>query len=1493
MRATSHGFLNDFLRISGALAFLAMVLLSGGNAHAATAANPTARYLNPVCRGDCDEQAAKAECESELEIAKSDPDVQATAQNVICANRAPPNSNPKYYFGFPGAVAGAIHQGYFNYYQNDFPYGDGYQPNPGLACPLVPGAVPDLGQCFGDPVNAATGNKFETEVQYIGNGIFPISLSLYYNSSRMIAFAPDRQKIFGRNRTHSYLRWVDHYVGATGEFAQVVRPDGKSFRFTKTAGQWVPERPTYGQLIPVLDAGSTVIGWEYLDKIDGKEAFDADGRLLALYSPEGYVHTLTYDAQGRISTIVDPQGRTLNFQYGANGLVSQILFPDGTSRGYLYTPGRDLEYVQHSGATQTRYLYDETAYVQAYTPAGSLTGEIDESGQRYSTTTYSKSLYYSNARATSTTMGGGVDTESAVYNFHPNNQHYVLDATVSLATGATRQIVFAKVKDVALPTSVTTSCSGCVTQTANLTYDANGMTDLITVNGVQTDHDYNTRGLEIQRIDAANDTTGKKRTIQTDWHGTFRSPIERRTLDSTGALKAKTNWTYNARNQVLTTTVTDPATSATRTTTTTYCDGADVTAGTCPFVGLVKSTDGARTDVTDTMAYAYRQVDDSACVTAPTTCAYRKGDLWKVTNALGQTVETLAYDGAGRPLSMIDANGVRTDYEYHPRGWLTGRKVRGTNNASEADDQITTIEYWPTGLVKKVTQPDGAFTSYTYDAAHRLTGIADNAGNSITYTLNAAGERTKEDTKDPSGTLTATLSRAYNALGQLQTVTDAYSRNTGFTYDANGNLDLTNDALSRRTDNDYDPLSRLTRTLQDSLGINAQTTFAYDALGNLVQVNDPKGLNTIYTYNGFSDLTQLVSPDTGTTVYTYDSAGNRATQKDARNKTATYGYDALNRLTTVTYAATSLNTTYLYDVSQTNCAAGETFGVGRLTRMTDSSGSTVYCYDRFGQLVRRVQTINSKAHTLRWVYLTNGRLQKMIYPDNTEVDYVYDAQGRVTEIGYTRSGGTRQVVLTGATYYAFGPVNRWTYGNGRIMERGLNLNYQPGFVEVQGPGGIDLGYEFDEVGNLKRLRTADQAEPPLRVYGYDGLNRLTQSQNGSTSAVLESYTYDKTGNRTAKTVNGTGTTYTYPATNHRLSNVAGVARTFDTNGNTRAVGGTAKQFTYGDHNRMTLVKANGTTTMNYGYNGRGERVRKWIGTSNTYSQYDEAGRWLGDYANAGASAPLQQVIWLGDLPVGLITGAGTGQKLHYIEPDALGTPRVVVDPARGAQGTAVWTWPLTGEAFGDAAPNQDPDGDATAFVFDMRFPGQRFDAATGLNYNYFRDYEAATGRYVESDPIGLGGGISLYAYVAGDPLAVADPRGLMGYGTRGSTGWHLNNKCAPTPRMKACLEKILGKDPGGVRVHDNSLFAAMHGGASATTRENNIYVKGSCSSFFANPYVVLEEYYHVLQQWNVPGRLTVIYYLVDNYSDGGYDKNRWEKEAKKLLLIVPVNWKSV
>jgi len=120
-------------------------------------------------------------------------------------------------------------------------------------------------------------------------------------------------------------------------------------------------------------------------------------------------------------------------------------------------------------------------------------------------------------------------------------------------------------------------------------------------------------------------------------------------------------------------------------------------------------------------------------------------------------------------------------------------------------------------------------------------------------------------------------------------------------------------------------------------------------------------------------------------------------------------------------------------------------------------------------------------------------------------------------------------------------------------------------------------------------------------------------------------------------------------------------------------------------------------------------------------------------------------------------GVLAGTALNYVQPDNFGTPLTVIDPVRDV---AIWKWDIKGEAFGNSPQDQDPDRDGTAFVFGMRFPGQRYDSEAGLNQNYFRDYNASSGRYWQSDLIGLDGGISNYAYVSGRPLSSIDSDGL-------------------------------------------------------------------------------------------------------------------------------------
>ena len=223
-----------------------------------------------------------------------------------------------------------------------------------------------------------------------------------------------------------------------------------------------------------------------------------------------------------------------------------------------------------------------------------------------------------------------------------------------------------------------------------------------------------------------------------------------------------------------------------------------------------------------------------------------------------------------------------------------------------------------------------AITKYTYDAAQRLVAVSNNTGERVDYTLNAAGDRTAEAIRNPSATITRTMTRVFDELSRLRQHLGANSQDMGYTWDDNNNLVGMDDALGRQTVQDYDALDRLIRITDPAV---QDTALDYDARDNLIAVTDPIGVTTTYVHDGLDNLIQESSPDIGTTTHVYDTAGNRIQSTDARGVVVQYTYDALNRQLTTTYpGSTSENAVFTYDAG--------TNGKGQLTSLTDPAGTT-------------------------------------------------------------------------------------------------------------------------------------------------------------------------------------------------------------------------------------------------------------------------------------------------------------------------------------------------------------------------------------------------------------------------------------------------------------------------------------------------------------------------------------------------------------------------
>ncbi|MFO1516801.1 MAG: RHS repeat-associated core domain-containing protein [Lysobacterales bacterium] len=354
------------------------------------------------------------------------------------------------------------------------------------------------------------------------------------------------------------------------------------------------------------------------------------------------------------------------------------------------------------------------------------------------------------------------------------------------------------------------------------------------------------------------------------------------------------------------------------------------------------------------------------------------------------------------------------------------------------------------------------------------------------------------------------------------------------------------------------------------------------------------------------------------------------------------------------------------------------------------------------------------------------------------------------------------VLVSDASYAPFGPVTGVRNGLQKRLTRGLDLNYAPTAIDSETPGGLGLRYTMDEVGNISRLASAASGRSAPRLdLEYDPLQRLTgaYAANGHGQA----FGYTATGDRSEIAEVGFGpilpVDYAYAPGTHRLVAVGATARSVDAAGNTTSRGD-GVGLAYDARNRLTQVTLpGGNTRYTYLYNGKGERVGKKktlagspVGAS--YFVYDEGGRLLGEYTASGAA--VAEYLYFNDA----LYAVATPTDLYYVETDHLGTPRTLVSSARQ---TVVWSWDALDAkgAFGASAPDADPDHDGVPMVFNLRFPGQYFDQETGLNYNYFRDYEPGTGRYIESDPIGLFGGLSTYGYAFEGPLNFSDPLGLV------------------------------------------------------------------------------------------------------------------------------------
>ena len=914
-----------------------------------------------------------------------------------------------------------------------------------------------------------------------------------------------------------------------------------------------------------------------------------------------------------------------------------------------------------------------------------------------------------------------------------------------------------------------------------------------------------TRNLEVARVDGlgagkacpANPATytpvanTAERKILTTWHASFRLPIK---VVEAGR---ETTSAYDTRGNLTSQSVKDTVRSTTRTSTTAYTYHASV-----PGVLVKRVDDGPRTDVSDLTTTDYYAPDEN-CLGGHAGC---RGQTKQITNALGHLTTYDQYDAMGHVTQITDPNGLVTTLAYTPRGWLNSRSVGG---------EVTQFDYDGVGQVTRVTRPDGSTTGFEYDAAHRLVAIVAQDGSRQTYTLDAMGNRIKEEITGAGGSpIHYTHRRTFDALGRLWQDIGATNQTITYEYDAQGNMKQIDGARSDVADltkNSYDTLGRLIQTLNADGGI---VQIKPDALDQTTQVIDPASQATTHTINALGDSLQTVSADTGITIRTFDTAGNLKTEKDARNITVTYTYDALNRLTSKTSSQAG---SPLYQYTYDTCANGK----GRLcATLRNSVANITLGYTPHGRLASRVDADGVNASTA-YNYRPGGQIASLTYPTGRSVSTRYDAQGRISQVTTQPASGSPVNVLAHSFVYGpFAGPQSFQYGNGTAYSQTLDQDYRP-TASIDGPRNKVLGY--DAASNI--TSQTDIGSTVLR-YAYDATGRLISAVDSAPGSVGSlGYTYDKNGNRQTEVRNAGTVPYVYsPPGSNWLVQQGSDSRSKTAAGSTAAISGLAS-FTYDGFNRLaTSVTAAETTT--YAYNAFGQRMKKsnQNGLSTAF-HYGINGELLWEKDQAGNT---KEYLWLNGRPLARIDNQ---TSLYYYHVDHLGTPQSMTN----STGAVVWKGDY--EPFGKAAVK------VSTVENNLRFPGQYFDRETGLHYNYFRDYEPTTGRYVESDPIGLAGGVNTYLYANAAPTMLTDPLGLApkycGTCSPGDTNCLLNggNLCDPgiDPTTEICCDDFeLAKcaDPG-IGLDCSKCFGALSIGNPACWLCGGALINGGLCIFNA------------------------------------------------------------
>jgi len=801
---------------------------------------------------------------------------------------------------------------------------------------------------------------------------------------------------------------------------------------------------------------------------------------------------------------------------------------------------------------------------------------------------------------------------------------------------------------------------------------------------------------------------------------------------------------------------------------------------------------------------------DGNTVTKKTAEYDDKGNLSKETifiinplTSLETSSSTLyAYDLFGNLTLTADALGRTVTTEYDTDFYAYPIKV--TNTLGHTVTQTYNPKF---GVVTSVTDTNGNSSQTFYDSLARVVSAKNVYGETVTtysypdfntkITTNALGH-SKTEYIDGLGRAYKAVSVGEDGAISRQVSSETYFNNRGavsaeslphyidedvsqisyvrYEYDIRGRVkktisDFPGTLKDAQASINYinplyietiDPEGHKKGTLKDVYGNNIEiteftqggvykTTYEYDIQNNLTKLTDNRGNITQIFYDSIGRKLKMIDPDMGTWFYEYDILGNLTKQTDAKNQIITFLYDELNRLVNKTMAdngGATREVSYLYDdLTKENC-------IGRLSKVTDSSGSTEFFYDKLGREIKSIKRVSGIEYQVSRTYDILDRLTKLTYPDNSVVNYSYDINSGLLEKVFTVDNGLSTVdYVKDITYNAKGQIKDIQYGNNTqttyTYGQDLRLSNICTLSPVTStPVLQDLNYIFDKNGNITTL--TDNKRSNIRTYTYDELNRLTQATN--VPAVGSGYTtfnyqYDSIGNMTYKSDLGV-MTYGLNAGPHAVTSAGGYTYQYDANGN--MVVGKNKTLEYDVENRLSKV-VEPSSTSTFSYDGDGGRVGVRVEGSGTIKETTYIGS-LYEIEQSGSDKKIKKHIFAGSTRVCTLTKDETQgtETAAYYHGDHLGSSNVITD----ANGQLVQYCEYT--PYGTLARNEGTN------ITNYKFTGKELDS-TGLYYYGARYYDPEIGRFITADTIVPGPfnpqTLNRYSYCDNNPINYVDPTG--------------------------------------------------------------------------------------------------------------------------------------